>query len=301
MRQGTGDKRPGPDWSAAAALGLFAVICWPGSAAWGHSGKATVSIKTYTPVTVDGTLDDWVRRLEASNWAGQLEVKKGKVLEWIRAVPIYINTLTSKVESGRITSPEDFSAIVYTLWDDKHFYIAAVVTDDQVVTQHQGEDIWQDDALEIWLDCRHDAVTHTLFQEDEYQLGFSPASKYRNQAIGWAWRNPNPKPVIDAMRVASALTDKGYVIEAAVPWAVLKGCQPSLGKMIGFNISMVDKDEDQLWSHITWSGQLHSDPSQFGHLYFQDAPVDLFPSDVFEAPAGPSVFEPPAESSHEHE
>jgi len=54
---------------------------------------------------------------------------------------------------------------------------------------------------------------------------------------------------------------------------------------------MVDKDEDQLWTHITWSGELHSDPSQFGHLFFVDAPVDLFPADVFEVPAGASPFD----------
>ncbi len=273
-------------------LGLIlAVGLLGGQEAWGHSEKATVSIKTYTPITVDGKLDDWARRLADSNWTGQLELQKGRVTQWIRAVPIYLNALTSHVESGTVKSPEDFSAIVYTLWDAKHFYVAAVVTDDEVVTQHAGADIWQDDMLEFWFDCRHDAVTHTLTQEDEYQLGFSPASKYRAEAIAWAWRNPNADAVTPTMEVASALTPTGYILEGSVPWAALKGCEPAIGSMIGFNISAVDKDEDQLWTHVTWSGQLHSDPSQFGHLYFVDAPVDLFPSDVFEVPVGSSLMD----------
>jgi len=160
--------------------------------------------------------------------------------------------------------------------------VAAVVTDDEMVTQHQDADIWQDDAVEIWLDCRHDAITKTLMQDDEYQLGFSPTSKYRPRALAWAWRNPQAEAVVKAMKVGSTVTPTGYIVEGAVPWTVLKGCQPSVGGMVGFNLSLVDKDEDQSWTHLTWAGQLHSDPTQFGHLYFLDAPVDLLPSDVFE-------------------
>lgn len=277
------------------SLSVLALAVCPLRTAHAHTDRAAISLRTYTPIQVDGTLDDWVRRLEASNWAGQLEVKKGRVLEWIRAVPIHLNTLVARVESGTIKSADDFSAVVYTLWDTKNFYVAAIVTDDDVVTQHDQGDIWQDDALEFWLDCRHDAVTHTLFQDDEYQLGFSPASRSRNLPVAWAWRNPHTEPVIAAMRVVSSLTPTGYMLEASVPWAALQGCQPGIGGMIGFNLSMVDKDADQLWSHITWSGQLHSDPSQFGHLYFLDAPVDLFPSDVFEGPREASPAKPGAE------
>ena len=269
----------------------------PASSVEAHSEEATISVKTYTPIVVDGTLDDWVRRLEGSNWTGQLEVQKGQVREWIRAVPAYVNTLTSKVESGMVKNPEDLSATIYTMWDAERFYLAAVVQDDEVVTQHEGGDIWQDDAVELWLDCRHDAVTHTLAQDDEYQLGFSPASQYRSQAIAWAWRNPHAEQVIPKMQVASSSMPHGYIVEAAVPWSALQGCQPAIGGMIGFNISLVDKDEDQSWTHLTWSGQLHSDPSQFGHLYFVDAPVDLFPSDVFDGSSGPSPLKAVLESS----
>ena len=230
-----------------------------------HSEEAAIALRTYTPIVIDGKLDDWVRRVEQSNWSGKMEVKKGEVIKWVRAVPVHLNTLTSRVEAGKVDGPDDLSATVYLLWNPQQLYVAAVVRDNEVVAQHQGEDIWQDDALELWFDCRHDAVTHTLSQDDEYQLGFSPASQDR-KAAAWAWRNPNAEPVIAAIQVASSATPEGYVLEASVPWGVLHGCQPTIGNMIGFNLSMVDKDTDQLWSHLTWSGQLHSEPSQFGHL-----------------------------------
>ena len=248
-----------------------------------HSEEATIALRTYTPITIDGKLDDWVRRVESSNWSGKMEVKKGQVVKWMRAVPTYLNTITSRVEAGMISGPDDLSATIYFLWDPQSWYMAAIVKDDEVVAEHEGENIWQDDAVELWIDCRHDSVTHPLFQDDEYQIGFSPASQHRKSAA-WVWRNPDPEPVIKAIQVASVSPADGYVLEASVPWAAMHGCQPSIGSMSGFNISIVDKDADQLWSHMAWSGQLHSDPSQFGHLYFLDAPVDIFPSDVFETP-----------------
>ena len=274
----------------AVAVGLLVGLGGP-RAAGAHSEEATISHRTYSPIVVDGKLGDWTRRLERSNWVGRLETTKGEVLEWLRAVPVHMNPLSCRVEAGTVSRPSDFMARVYTLWDLGMFYVAAVVRDDQLVGDHDGKDIWQDDALELWLDCRHDAVSHTLVQDDEYQLGFAPAAQGRPHAAAWAWRNPDTEPVIKAMQVASTLTNDGYILEGAVPWQVLHGCSPKLGGMIGFNISMVDKDEDQVWTHVTWAGEVHSDPSQFGHLFFLDAPVDLFPSDVFEAPAGPSPWE----------
>lgn len=287
-------KRHAPFLLWTVDRGLWTVvICWIGLSptAQAHSGKAAVAVKTYTSITVDGKLDDWVRRLRRSDWTAQLEVKKDNVLEFIRAVPIPLNILTGRVEAGRVDDPQDFSAIVYTLWDEQYLYFAAVVSDDHVVVQHDGKEIWQDDTMEVWCDCRHDAVTHTLFQDDEYQLGFSPAGTGRAQAAAWVWRNPRTEPVIAAMQVASSLQPDGYILEAAVPWAALQGCRPTIGGMMGFNLSMVDKDADELWTHVTWSGQLHSDPSQFGHLYFVDAPIDLFPEDIIEQPVEDAPWE----------
>ncbi len=142
---------------------MVALSVWVTPRVWGHSGKATGSVRTYTPITIDGKLDDWVRRIERSNWPAKLETQKGNVMEWLRAVPTYLNALTARVESGTISSPEDFSAVVYTLWDEKHFYLAAVVTDDQIVTEHEKGDIWQDDGLEVWLPRRADAAPPTPF------------------------------------------------------------------------------------------------------------------------------------------
>jgi hypothetical protein len=248
-----------------------------------NTEKAVVSAKNYAPIVIDGKLDDWVGRIESSNWGAMLDIKKGKIEKWMRAYSNYMNSLVSRVEAGKVDSPSDFSMIFYTMWDEQNLYFAAVVTDSEVMTQHEGENIWQDDCVEIWLDGRHDAVTHTLTHDDEYQIGISPKSKYRDKTIAWAWRNPKSEPVMAAMKYASTLTEGGYIVEVAIPFSVLEGFNPKIGSAIGFNVSAVDKDEDEVWSHITWSGTLHSDPTQFADLYFVDAPIVVFNKDLVEA------------------
>jgi len=257
-----------------------------------HSEQAAVSVKTYSRITVDGSLADWVRRLEDTDWAGRLQVTRGEVLPWLRAAPSALNALTASVASGSVEGPDDFSARVYTMWDAERLYVAAVVTDDDVVTQRQDGDIWQDDALELWLDCRHDAVTHAVQQDDEHHLAFSPASRFRQRALAWAWPQPQAGAVLGTMEVASAPTPTGYLLEASVPWAGLTGCGPAIGGMVGFNISMGDRDGAGPRSLIVWAGRRPADPLQFGHLYFVDAPVDLFASDVTETPSGATPFGP---------
>src|SRR3989338_9229435 len=98
-------------------VALWTVVCGLWTATLGlsgvataHSGEATVSVKTYTPVVIDGKLEEWVRRVERSNWTGKLELQKGQVVPWIRAVAAHLNALVSKVEAGAVDSLEDFSA-----------------------------------------------------------------------------------------------------------------------------------------------------------------------------------------------
>lgn len=248
-----------------------------------HSEKAAVCVKNYDPIVVDGKLDDWIGRIESSNWGAMLDIKKGKTERWMRAYSNYMNSLSSKVEAGKVDNLMDFNMVFYTMWDEQNLYFAVIVTDAEVVTQHEGDNIWQDDCVEIWLDGRHEAVTHTMTHDDEYQIGISPKSKYREKTLAWVWRNSKPEPVMAAMKYASTLTEGGYVIEVSIPISALTGLKPKIGTTTGFNLSAVDKDEDEVWSHITWSGALHSDPTQFADLYFVDAPIIVFSKDLVEA------------------
>ncbi len=221
-------------------------------AVWAASEQAAICRKTDSKITVDGDLKDW-----------------GK------AVPAYVTKFTSHIEKGEVKDDSDFSMVFYTLYDDENFYFAALVIDDDVITKNTGADIWQDDCIEIWLDDAHDSTTPVMFAEDDYQIGFSPQSDGRKSTESYVWRNPDPEPVMKSMKVASSLTGKGYIIEASIPIKVLNELDPKSQKVIGFNISVCDVDKDGAWTHIVWSGKLHSDPRQFGELYFVTQPPSL--------------------------
>jgi len=255
-------------------LGLIICIL-AASAISANSGKMAIAIRRYQPIVIDGRLGDWTEAIPESDWHARLLAKKGKFMGSFDSSSNFLNTTTSLVEAGEVSSLKDFSGVFYLMWDEKKIYFAARIIDDQVITRHQDGDIWQDDSIEVWLDLRHDAVTEKLKQDDEYQIGFSPGSKTRIKTVGWVWRNPEPEKVIKALEYDSSLTDDGYIIEAAIPFSVLKGANPEIGSVIGFNISGVDNDENEAWTHITWSGKLHSDPTEFGDLLYIDAPIEL--------------------------
>lgn len=248
--------------------------------AFAHSEESTICIKTHTKIVIDGDLRDWARRVDKSDWSALLNIKKGQMGNLMKAVPTYINILTSNVETGKIDSPQDYSAIFYTLWDDDNIYLAFIVIDDELIPEKEDENIWQDDCIEVWFDTRHDAVTAEMFQEDEYQIGLTAFVEKKQQALKWVWRNPYSEEVREKIQVASVIFEGGYVIEAAIPIKAMRGLAPQECKYVGFNVSGVDKDKDGVWTHITWSGKLHSDPTQFGHLYFMEEPIDIFLSDV---------------------
>lgn len=270
--------------SVRGVLGIILGVLVYSSAAFAHSEQAAVCVRTYKPIEVDGDLKDWVKELDSSNWEAQLEIKKGKVTRWIRAVPGYINHLNSHVEAGNVKDANDFSAVFYTLWDEQNFYLAVIVKDNEVITREEGGDIWKDDCMEVWFDAYHDAFTPEMVQDDDIQFGLSPKSKFRDTTLGFAWRNPGADKAAAAIahRVASKLTEDGYVIEAAIPWQVINGAEPQIGKLMGFNISGIDKDKNKAWTHVIWSGVSHSNPMQFGHIYFVDEPVTILPSEFIQ-------------------
>jgi hypothetical protein len=194
----------------------------------------------------------------------------GDLKDWAKAEPAYVTKSDSYVEKGKVKDDSDLSVAFYTLYDEENIYFAAVVTDDEVVTRQKDGAIWQDDCIEIWLDNADDSTTPIMFADDDYQIGLSPQSGGRRSAESYVWHNPDADLVMKEIKVSSTLTDKGYIIEASIPIKVLYELDPKSQKVIGFNISVCDLDKDGVWTHITWSGKLHSDPTQFGKLYFAE-------------------------------
>lgn len=84
--------------------------------------------------------------------------------------------------------PSQFSAKVYTGWDDKYFYMAAEVKDEIHSNKFPAGEIWKGDCIQFALDPLSDANSikahQTGYGEDDYELGLAYAN---NKATFAQW------------------------------------------------------------------------------------------------------------------
>ncbi len=171
---------------------------------------------------------------------------------------------------------DDLSADIYLLWDDENLFIAAKVTDDVPFdNSKEGPDIWDGDALEIMLGMDDKADPERMFfAKSDYQIGLSTGNGKDIDPGEWVWRRDDYQSGIE---VVSKPWDKGYIIEARIPFAVLGGFKPETGKKFDFDIAVDDSDIHKRELQFAWTGStnLYSDPSQWG-VAVLEAPKSAF-------------------------
>ncbi len=165
----------------------------------------------------------------------------------------------------------DISADIYLLWDDENLYVAARVTDDVPFDNNkEGPDIWDGDSLEVLLGMEGKAdPARIYFGKGDYQIGLSPGNNKDIKPGEWVWRRDDYKGGIE---VAAKPWSKGYTIEAKIPFKVLGGFTPALGKKFDFDIAVDDSDKSKVpggskrKEQLAWTGtkEFYSDPSQWG-------------------------------------
>ncbi|MDD5423962.1 MAG: sugar-binding protein [Candidatus Omnitrophica bacterium] len=164
---------------------------------------------------------------------------------------------------------EDLSADIYLLWDDDAMYVAAKVTDDVPFdNSKEGPDIWDGDAVEIMLGLDEAADPGRMFfGKRDYQIGITPGNGKDIKAGEWVWRRDDYEGGIE---VASVKWDKGYIIESRIPFKVLGGFKPEIGRKIDFDVSVDDGDTHKRELQFTWHGtkNVFSDPSEWGIAVF---------------------------------
>ena len=132
----------------------------------------------------------------------------GLIQDW-RTVPYVSLCATGRsLPASATVNPRDASAIVQAAWDSDNLYIFVQAYDDSV-TVDSGTLPWQDDAIEMGLDARHDHVRRwdlTGNQRDDWQYTITAnGATYESGAA-----------VSGLTVVAKARTD-GYDLEIAIP------------------------------------------------------------------------------------
>jgi hypothetical protein len=183
----------------------------------------TVVAAASGPITVDGDLSDWV---------GATAVQ---------------------------FSGSSNGATAYLLWDPTNLYVAFRVTDSQLNatrTARDAGDLYQDDAVEIYIDTRNDRAS--TMQTDDYQFlvnlnnvqgDLRGTGTGKDPAWNGSWSS--------AVRLWGSLnantdTDGGYIVEIAIPWAQI-GVTPTSGMSFGIDLAVDDRDAAS-FDYFDWAG-----------------------------------------------
>ena len=152
------------------------------------------------------------------------------------------------LELGDVSGPEDASAEFYGAWDGKFFYLAARVKDESLVSEKQGDKIWQDDVFEIFLDASGNGFAWG--SADDFQFGFSPG-RPGGKAKSWAWFQEADPSLKGGVRFEIQRRPTGYDLEAAIPWKFLK-INPEAGRSFGFSPALHDMDWNGSEGKLNW-------------------------------------------------
>jgi len=160
-------------------------------------------------IKIDGNLDDW-------DLASPYGVSEKKYVVY---------------GGGAWKGPQDTSYKIYTAWNDKAFYIAVDVTDDRIVQEKTGADMWEGDHAELWVDvdCIGD-LTEAVNSEDDFQIGLSPgnfspqagtSANLNPEVYIWTPSLPEDIKYKELIEISAAKKEGGYIIEVRIPKEVL--------------------------------------------------------------------------------
>jgi len=169
-----------------------------------------------SPPQIDGNMDEWKSR------------------------PTFIFNQRSQIKPSDPWidwgGPEQFSARIYTGWDDRFFYMAAAVKDErQCNSRRLPQDIWNGDALEFAFSSgRTFNAPVFYYAPPDCDLGIA-ATANGNMVAQWAGRNnvwTNAEYAIKRNEETQIT-----VYEVKIPLANL-GINPIIGNVVGFGIAV---------------------------------------------------------------
>ena len=178
--------------------------------------------------------------------------------EWAGTEPISINT------AGRIVTGDpkswrgeaDCSATVRAGFDDGNLYLAVAVRDNTNGERPTANDLWEGDAVEMFLDLYPDRqLDRSAYTRDTCQIVVSPGTpKSPEPAI--IVLGPDAKLKADAVQWKRSVVAGGYQIEMAIPFSALgfKGRPEALGR-IGFDVAVDDSDGQRRKLQMAWNGE----------------------------------------------
>jgi hypothetical protein len=175
--------------------------------------------KLGAPIVVDGKLDDW---------------------KDAASVPLRARSQIVQIATGHAWKGQaDLSAEMYAGWTDQGIAMAAMVRDDDVVSDKHGADSWQADCVELFVDAR--AGEHLMsdpYSRGAYQVLVRPPLEGARPEV-FVIRNEK----LEGLQVAGTLVPGGYTIEVLFPWSAFPDVQPGPGTKVALAFQVDERDK----------------------------------------------------------
>ena len=154
--------------------------------------------------------------------------------------------------------------------DDEFLYLMADVTDGNIISGEHGENYWNEDSVEFYINATGD-LGLTSYQDGVAQITIPPlnAGGEPEEVVLGVVQGETVEAVVQVV-----LTEKGYAVETAVPlknrvWNI----QREHGNVIGFQVhlngaSQGDRNLKAIWSVFDRADSSYQNPSVFGRLVF---------------------------------
>ncbi|HUU60645.1 MAG TPA: sugar-binding protein, partial [Phycisphaerae bacterium] len=198
------------------------------------------------------------RQLREQAWWASRPVKiDGDLADWQQAR--WTIRLRPRVDTPWATD----TARAAALWDREFLYLAVDVRDEDVRADESGHDppVWKDDCVEVDVDPQCEQTT--LFAATDRIYHVTPRNAVHD-ASGSATGDKVEKwdsKFGHAVKVHGTLndskdTDRGYVVEMAIPWSEL-GVTPEPGRKIAIDFAVLDRDEGKRGYYYDWANLVH--------------------------------------------
>lgn len=201
----------------------------------------------------------------------------GDLSDWDSATCQQVDTAEQITfgEASAWSGPDDLSGRVCYGWDEDNLYLAFAITDDAIVQQYEGTDIWRGDHVELWFDTQLQLDFDTEgANNDDFQLGVSPGNFAEIAPTFFIW-TPSRLPEQWAdVEFTVVQTDTGYNAEMKIPAQVLTGLRLAPEHAIGVTFDPSDTDtpgsSEQELMMSTAPNTLWGTPTLWNNLIFTE-------------------------------
>lgn len=186
-----------------------------------------------------------IPKLTASPVAGSVTVD-GDLSDWMNVSWMSVDKSSQVVYgTGAWSGSKDMSYKVAIGWEPDALLIALDATDNRVVQEKRGADMWEGDHLEVWIDADlMGDYNEAVNSSDDFQFGFSPGNFGSLPPEVHVWVPSIDPKDLQKVQIAAKKTSSGYSLEVRLPASVIKNQGKfKAGYKLGFMVDGSDCDD----------------------------------------------------------